>query len=36
MAKWQCNKCGIVEDLDITIHLGIQDCKCGSYLVEAK
>jgi hypothetical protein len=36
MSKWQCNNCGVTANLDITISLGIQDCKCGGYLVEVK
>jgi hypothetical protein len=34
MTKWRCNKCGIVEHLDIPISLGVQDCDCGGDLIE--
>lgn len=36
MSEWQCGRCGIVEELDITVHFGIQDCECGGYMGEGE
>jgi hypothetical protein len=34
MSKYQCATCLIVEELDITITLGVQECDCGGLMSE--
>lgn len=32
MSKYQCTTCLNIEELDIEIDLGIQDCECGGLM----